>query len=270
MKKLSLTLLLKTGVGALLVVGLSPHLFAQNFILLTDERWLVAQLPGHPIGYQTPASPDADFHGYLNSFSSASDYYLASVDSTLSTGQLTFNSYLNLQGAIPPNGPAASFGAYCAVNFSVSSPVTAAFAFNNFSVSEAGFTYDGLIPTLGITSDDPDFNPTAAAGGSPYNYTIDAFDNTANGSVELVFSPNHTYTFFEQMTGFGMRSGDTTYLNAVLQANMSLTAVSGQTPIFIPEPSSLFLLLLGSGFVGLWGYFANGRASIKFGAKRQF
>jgi hypothetical protein len=268
MKKLCLTLSLKIKVGALLVFGLSPHLFAQSFTLLTDERWLVAQLPGHPIGYQTPASPYADFHGYLNNFNSASDYYVASVDSTLSEGQLTFNSNLNLHGAIPPNGPAASFGAYCAVKFSVSSPVTAAFAFDNFSVSEEGFTYDGLIPTIGITSDDPDFNPTAAAGDSPFNYTIDAFDNTANGSVDLVFSPNHTYTFFEQMTGFGMRSGDTTDLNAVLQANMSLTAVSGQAPVFVPEPSAFILLLLGAGFVGLRGYAAYGRTGIRISAQR--
>jgi hypothetical protein len=252
MKKLRLMLLSKTRVSTLLVLGFSTHLFAQSFTLLTDERWLVAQLPGHPIGYQTPPTSYADFHGYLNSFNSANDYYLASVDSTLSAEQLSFNSSLNLQGAIPPNGPAASFGAYCAVNFSVSSPVTATFAFNNFSVSEQGFTYDGLIPTIGITSDDPGFNPTAAAGDSPYNYTIDAFDNTANGSVELAFSPNHTYTFFEQMTGFGMRGGDTTYLAATLQANMSLTTMSGQMPVFVPEPSSGFLLFLGAGFVTLW------------------
>ena len=261
MKKLSITSLAKSRISALFVLGFTTQLYAQSFTLLTDERWLSAQLPGHSIGFQTPATPYADFHGYLNSFNSANDYYLASVDSTLASEQLTFNSYINLQGAIPPNGPAASFGAYCAVSFSVSSPVSARFAFDHFSVSETGFTYDGLIPTIGITSDDPNFNPTAAVDGSPYNYTIDAFDNTASGSVDLFFNPNHTYTFFEQMTGFGMRSDQTTYLNANLEANMSLTAISGQVPIFIPEPSSFFLLLSGAGLAAWWWRYSSPRRS---------
>lgn len=249
----------KIRISALVVIGFASHLFAQSFTIFTDERWLSVQLPGHPSGYVTPSATGANFNGYLDSYNSAGDYYVASQDSMLSPNQLVCNSYLNLQGTLPPDGSKASFGTYCSVNFSVTSPTVATFAFNNFLVSNEGFTYDGLIPTIGITSDDPNFNPDPSAnGGNSDSYMVNAFDNQSDGSMQFVFSPSYTYTFYEQMTGFGMYdpSGiQTTLLNATLQVNMSLTMATVTTPIFVPEPSSVFVFLLGAGLIVFWGSF---------------
>ncbi|MGB7767467.1 MAG: hypothetical protein WBN22_01250 [Verrucomicrobiia bacterium] len=264
MTKLNSMLSYKIRISALLVAGISTHLFAQSFIIYTDERWLSAQVPDHPSGYLAPSAPGADFSGSLNSFNSSSDYYVGSVSSTLSSGQLTYDSYLNLQGTIPPNGSAASFGAYCSVNFGVTSPVTATFAFDNFAVSSEGFTYDGLVPTIGIISDDPDFNPNGTGGSSSERYVFNASANQSDGSVLLAFSPDYTYTFFEQMTGFGRYDPmgmQAVTLNATLQANMSLTMATTLAPVFIPEPSSISLFLFGASFVTLWGVFRPRRMS---------
>ena len=253
----------KIRISALLVFGVSTQLFAQSFTMLTDDRWLSVQLPSHPSGYLTPSGPGADFNGVLNSYNSANDYYLASQDSTLFANQLVCNSYLSLQGTLPPDGSKASFGTYCAVNFSVTSPTTATFAFSDFSVSVTGFTYDGIIPSIGIISDDPNFNPDPSSnGGSSDRYMVSAFDNQSDGSVQFLFSPDYTYTFFEQMTGFGMYdpSGiQTTYLNAALQVNMSLTMDNFSTPVFVPEPSSVYFFLLGAGLMVFWRSFRFSR-----------
>jgi hypothetical protein len=47
---------------------------------------------------------------------------------------------------------------------------------------------------------------------------------------------------------------ETTYLNATLQVNMSLRMVSTPGATFVPEPSSVFISLVGAVFVALWAF----------------
>ena len=226
----------KSGLGAILIVTLSTNVFAQDFNLLSDNRYLVVYLSGQTGGYQTPTAPFADVNANFSSSNSINDYYTAVQDSSATPTQLVCNTYINLQSTVPP-GKGSSVGSYCAINFSVSNPVTVDFTINNFYVSDAGITYDGAIPAAGIQSDDPNLNS---------NYVLNAFGNQSAASAKLTLQPGYTYTFFEQMTGFGLYdpTGESPdQVNIAWQANLSLTLDS--TASSVPEPSSVLLLTIG-------------------------
>ncbi len=237
-KSNSMNVLRKRWFGLFFLVGLSTNVFAQNFNLLSDNRYLVVQLFGHPGGYQTPSGSFADFNGYLDNSNSVNDYYSADQDSVLTPTQLICNTYINLQGTVPSGGPNANADSYCAISFNVSSPVTADFELSGFSVSDSGINYDGPEPQAGIISDDPNLNN--------HNTELSGylFNNQTDDSAELTLQPGYTYTFFEQMTGFGYGNpfGDQT-VNVAWQENMSLTIDSNASPV--PEPSSIPLLAVG-------------------------
>lgn len=241
-----MSILRKGGLGVILIFGLSTSVFAENFNLLTDNRFLNVNLPGHPGADQSPTAPFADVNASFSSSNSINDYYTAVQNSSATPTQLICNTYINMQSTVPP-GEVSSAGSYCAINFSVSSPVTADFTINNFYVSGTGITYDGAIPAAGIQSDDPNLNTNYTLNPEGYgseDCILDASGAQSNGSTELNFQPGYTYTFFEQMTGFGAYdpSGQNADpVSVTWQANMSLTIV--------PEPSAS-ALFLSAGLTG--------------------
>jgi hypothetical protein len=233
-----MNVLRKRWLGLIFLVGLSTNVFAQNFNFLSDDRYLVVQLFGHSGGFQTPSGSFADFNGYLDNSNSVNDFYTADQDSVLTPTQLICNTYISLQGTVPSDGPNANVGSYCAVSFNVSNPVTADFELSGFNVSDSGINYDGPEPQAGILSDDPNFNN--------HNTELSGylFNNQTSDSAELTFQPGYTYTFFEQMTGFGYGNPfDNQTVNVAWQENMSLTIDSNASPV--PEPSSIPLLAVG-------------------------
>lgn len=235
-----MSILRNGGLGVILIFGLSTSAFAENFNLLSDNRFLNVNIPGHPGGDQTPAAPFADVNASFSSSNSMNDYYTAVQNSSATPTQLICDTYITVQSTVPP-GDVSSAGSYCAICFSVSSPVTADFTIDNFYVSGAGITYDGVIPTAGIQSDDPDLNTNYILNPDGYgseDCVLAASGTQSNGSIELNFQPGYTYTFFEQMTGLG--AYDPSGQNAdpvsiTWQANMNLTIV--------PEPSASTLFM---------------------------
>ena len=209
----------KILVPAVLALALSLQTKAQTFDVCSDSASMSLLLSGHPTVVQNTEGPFTTIHWNKPSFNSASDYYLASQNTVVTPTSIT----TQLELALHSSGATSAVASDClSVSFTVSKPTAVTLEYDETDTLALGF--DGLLPSWGIVSDDPDLH------GNDY----DKPDwSTA------VLEPGYTYDFFEQFSGGSYLAPVNE--NGAFRFDMTLTALSTQAP----EPSIIMLFLLG-------------------------